>query len=212
VLDVFGMHYGTPDLVADLVAARPLLRPGGAIWNTETYGAPRRQISWWLWQRAAGVERIFPFVYHTLADDTQVEDFRRFGTYPVNLDYTPRVDAIAVRTMSDLVGSATPIGGRPVGLGYDAYTFAGAAGTVVALTSRNDFGETWSVRRPLRLLLKVPVGVRQVTVVDLMGNREVVRVRKGKLTLRVLGVAVFLLPEPGDSLADLQVVRSRRAR
>jgi hypothetical protein len=212
VLDVFGMHYGNAEWIADAVAAVPLLRPGGAIWNTEAYGAPRRQISWWLWQRAAGVQRIFPFIYHTALDDSQVNDFQRFGTYPVNRDYTPRPDAIALRTMSDLVGSAAPVGGGPVGLGYDAYTFASGSGPVVALTNRNDFGETWSPDAAVRLLLTMPPSIHRLTVVDLMGNRSSVRVRKGRLKLRLLGVAAFLIPEPGDSLTSLQVVRSEPAR
>jgi len=212
VLDVFGMHYGNAELIADAVAAIPLLRPGGAIWNTEAYGAPRRQISWWLWQRAAGVQRIFPFIYHTALDDSEVDDFKRFGSYPVNRDYTPRPDAIALRTMSDLVGSAPPVGGGPVGLGYDAYTFASGGGPVVALTNRNDFGETWSPDAAVRLLLTMPRSIHRLTVVDLMGNRSTVRVRKGRLKLRLLGVAAFLVPEPGDSLTSLQVVRSEPAR
>jgi hypothetical protein len=211
VLDVFGVHYGNAEWVADAVAATPLLRRGGAIWNTEAYGAPRRHISWWLWQRAAGVERIFPFIYHTLLDDSVGDGFKRFGDYPVNRDYTPRPDAIAFRTMSDLVGSARPVGGGPVGLGYDAYTFAASFGTVVALTSRNDFGETWSLDASVKLLIQIPTGVRGLTVVDLMGNHQHVRVRGGKLKLRLMGVAAFLIPEPGDSLDGLQVVRSRAA-
>src|SRR5262249_30612504 len=133
VLDIFGLHYGQPDWVDVAVATKAMLRPPGSIWNTEAYGAPRQQISTWLSQRAAGVERIFPFIYHTLLDDSEVDDFKRFGRYPVNLDYTPRTDGIAYRTMSDLVGSATPVHGEPVGLGYSAYTFASQAGTVVAL-------------------------------------------------------------------------------
>jgi hypothetical protein len=211
VLDVFGMHYGNAELVSDAVAATPLLRPGGAIWNTEAYGAPRRHISWWLWQRAAGVQRIFPFIYHTVLDDSQGDGFKRFGSYPVNDDYTPRPDAIAFRTMSDLVGSARPVGGGPVGLGYDAYTFAASSGPVVALTSRNDFGKTWSLGASVKLLIEIPSGVRHLTVVDLMGNHKQVRVRRGKLKLRLMGVAAFFIPEPGDSLDGLKVARSRAA-
>jgi hypothetical protein len=151
------------------------------------------------------------FIYHTVLDDS-VRRFKRFGIYPVNRDYTPRPDAIALRTMSDLVGSAPPMGGGPVGLGYDAYTFASGSGPVVALTNRNDFGETWSPDAAVRLLLTVPRSIHRLGVVDLMGNRSTVRVRKGMLKLRLLGVAAFLVPEPGDSLTSLQVVRSKRAR
>lgn len=211
VLDVFGLHYGNPEWVADEMAARPLLRPDGEIWNTEAYGAPRRHISWWLWQRAAGVDRIFPFIYHTLLDDSDNDGFKRFGSYPVNLDYTPRPDAIAFRTMSDLVGSSSPVGGGPVGLGYDAYTFVGPPGSVVALVSRNDFGETWSLDSAVDLMVRVPSGIRRVTVVDLMGNRKTLRVHKHTLRLRLLGVAAFFLQEPGQSLDGLQVISSAAA-
>jgi hypothetical protein len=210
VLDVFGLHYGREDWQVTL-AARPLLRPPGAVWNTEAYGAPRRHISWWLAQRAAGVERIFPFIYHTVYDDSQL-GWDGFGLYPVNVDYTPRPDAIALRTLSDLVGSAAPVGVEYPGGTYGAYTFAGPAGTVVALTDRYEGGPTWSGYPGDWLWLEVPPEVQRVTVVDLMGNRQVLRVRNGRLRLRLLGVAAFLLPEPGDSLAGLRVLRSRPAR
>src|SRR5262249_57836470 len=147
---VFGLHYGNTEWVADEMAARPLLRPGGEIWNTEAYGAPRRHISWWLWQRAAGVARIFPFIYHTLLDDASLDTFKRFGRYPVNLDYTPRPDALAFRTMSDLVGSASPTGGGPAALGYPAYTLPRAPGARGAPTSRNHLRETRRLDPPGR--------------------------------------------------------------
>jgi hypothetical protein len=126
----------------------------------------------------------------------------------VNGDYTPRPDAVALRTLSDQVGSGTPVGGGPVGFGYDAYTFATDHGPVVAFTSRNDFGATWAPDVGVQLQLQLPPGVRRLSVVDLMGNRQTVRVRKGKLTLNLLGVAAFLIPESGESLTPLQVVSS----
>jgi len=211
LLDVFGFHYQPGDLVEVTRAARPLLRPGGAIWNTEAYGAPRRHITWWLSQRADGVERIFPFIYHSPADDSSSPDFQRFGAPIVNSDYTPRIDAIALRTLADLVGSATPVAGGPIGLGYSAYTFASSSGTVVAIADGND-GDTFGPDPSIQLWLQGPREVRRVTVVDLMGNRKVRRVRKGRLRITLQGGAAFLLPEPDGQLTGLHVIRAALKR
>jgi hypothetical protein len=212
VLDVFGYHYGSRESAVAADAVRPLLRSGGAIWNTEAYGAPRRHVSRWLEQRAHGVDRVFPFMYHSPLDDSQeVGDFTRFGHYPVNLDFTPRVDAIALRTLSDLVGSATPIGSEEAGLGYSAYAFSTASGPVVALADGNDLGPTWSGRSGVRLWLEVAEDVRRVTVIDLMGNRQVLRVRRGRLRLTLRGVAAFLQADPPAVLTPVRVVRTRAA-
>ncbi len=213
VLDVFGYHYGSRASAVAADAVRPLLRSGGAIWNTEAWGAPRRHISRWLEQRAHGVDRVFPFMYHGPLDDSQeVGDFTRFGRYPVNLDFTPRVDAIALRTLSDLVGSATPTGSEEVGLGYSTHAFSTASGPVVALADGNDIGPTWSGRRGVRLWLEVAEDVRRVRVTDLMGNRQVLRVRRGRLRLTLRGVVAFLQADPPAVLNGLRVVRSRAAR
>src|SRR5262249_9991302 len=120
--------------------------------------------------------------------------------------------AVASCARAHLAGSAPPTGGGPVGLGYDPYPFVGPAGSVVALSSRNDFGETWSLDSAVDLMVRVPTGIRRVTVVDLMGNRQTVRVHKDRLRLRLVGVAAFFLPEPGQSLDGLQVIRSAAAR
>lgn len=208
ILDVFGFHYGTAS-VRDYLS---YLRPGVAVWNTEAFGVPRRHISRWLAERGAGVERIFPFIYHTPLEDSDFADFHRFGRYLVNLDYTPRPDAVAFRTLSDLVGSAPVVGAAAAGFGYLAVSFQGPSGTVVALTDGNEIGETWAPGAALRLTLQVGRDVRRVTVVDLMGNRKVVRVRKGRLRILLQGVATFLLPEPGTGLDGVQVVRSELAK
>jgi hypothetical protein len=211
LLDVLGFHYGWDDWLEFAADMRPLLRPGAAVWNTEAFGAPRRHLSWWLWQRTHGVERIFPFIYHAPLDDRfWIESFSRFGLYPVNLDYTPREGALALRTLSDLVGSATPVGSADVGFGYRAYTFARPEGPVVALVDPGDELLTWSPE--YRLRLKMPRGVRRITVVDLMGNPRTYRVRGRNLRLRLRGVAAFLLADPGRSLDGLRVVRRRAVR
>jgi hypothetical protein len=212
VFDVFGYHYGGADSVAAARAIQPILRPNGAPWNTEAFGAPRRHISRWLEQRTLGMERIFPFIYHTIFDDSAFPQAQRFGVYPVNLDYTPRPDGVAYRTMSDQVGSGVPIDGGPVGLGYSAYTFATAAGPTVALTDLDDIGKTWSGPPGIILRLRVPAAVRRVEVVDLMGNRTLQRVRGGRLRLRLLGVATFLHAEPAGSLTEVRVTRAHRVR
>lgn len=208
-LDVLGWHYGTPEVIATAHALTPRLRPGATLWNTEAYGVPRRLISRWLQQRVAGVERLFPFVYHMPVDDAAL-GLIRFGLYPVNVDYTPRPDAIALRTLSDLVGSARPVAGGPVGRGYSAYHFATASGGVTALVDGNDPGPTWMPASAPVVRLAVPRGVRRVEVIDLMGNRRVRRVRAGRVTLRMLGVATFLRADSAGALADLRVVGSRR--
>ena len=203
VFDVFGFHYDTAD-ARDYMS---FLRPGAAIWNTESHGVPRRHISRFLAERAIGVEKIFPFIYHTMLDDVSWPDANRFGRYPVNLDFTPRPDAVALRTLSDLVGSATLRAAEPAGLGYAAYSFVSAAGQVVALADGNENGTTWSPDRAVELSVKVPREIRRLAVVDLMGNRRSVRVRKGVVRLRMDGMAVFLLPRAGDDLG-LPVVLS----
>lgn len=210
-LDVFGWHYGNLEVVQAAQTLMPRLRPGASLWNTEAYGAPRRLISRWLEQRSAGVERLFPFIYHLPIDDAAL-GLARFGLYPVNVDYTPRPDAIALRTMSDLVGSAAPVSGGPAGRGYFAYRFVAADGDVTALVDGNDPGLTWMPASSPVVQLRVPRGVRQVEVTDLMGNRTVQAVRGGRLQVRMLGVASFLRAVPSSPLAGLRVVRSRRRR
>ena len=211
VFDVFGYHYGGPEWVDAARAIQPELRPNGALWNTEAYGAPRRHISRWLEQRALGMERIFPYIYHTVFDDGVLPQVQRFGIYPVNLDYTPRPDGVAYRTMSDQVGSAVPISGGPVGLGYSAYTFDTPGGRTVALADLDDIGQTWSGPPGVFLWLRVPPAVRSIEFVDLMGNRTVHRVHRGKLRIRVLGVTTFLHADPPEALTEVEIRRARRA-
>ena len=211
VFDVFGYHYGSAEFVAAARAIQPMLRGDGVLWNTEAYGAPRRHISRWLEQRALGMERIFPYIYHTVFDDGVLPQVQRFGIYPVNLDYTPRPDGVAYRTMSDQVGSAVPISGGPVGLGYSAYTFDTPGGRTVALADLDDIGQTWSGPPGVFLWLRVPPAVRSIELVDLMGNRTVHRVHRGKLRIRVLGVATFLHTDPPDALTEVAITRARRA-
>jgi hypothetical protein len=207
-LDVFGWHYGSLESIEAARALVPRLRPGASVWNTEAYGVPRRLISRWLQQRAAGVERLFPFVYHIPVDDALL-GLIRHGLYPVNVDYTPRPDAIALRTLSDLVGSATPIAGGPVGRGFSAYHFAASGGNVTALVDGNDPGLTWMPESASILRVAVPAGVRRLETIDLMGNRRLQRVRGGRLRVAMLGVATFLRAGGGAPLTGLRVVGSR---
>jgi hypothetical protein len=210
-IDVFGWHYGNLELITAAKATVPRLRAGASLWNTEAYGAPRRLISRWLEQRSAGIERLFPFIYHLPVDDAAL-GLIRFGLYPINVDYTPRHDAIAVRTLSDLVGSAVPLGGGAAGRGYFAYRFATGDGEVAALVDGNDPGLTWMPDASAVLQLRLPAGIRRVEIIDLMGNRTRRRVHARRLTVPMLGVATFLRAEPAASLPDIEVVRSRRRR
>jgi hypothetical protein len=212
VFDVFGYHYGGADFVAAARAIEPMLRGHGALWNTEAYGAPRRHITRWLEQRSLGMDRIFPFIYHTIFDDGALPSAQRYGIYPVNLDYTPRPDGVALRTMSDQVGSAVPVGGGPVGLGYSAFTFDTPDGPTVALADLDDIGPTWSGPPGVFVWLRVPPAVRSIELVDLMGNRTVQRVHRGKLRIRVLGVTTFLHADPPDALTEVKIRRARRAQ
>ena len=208
-LDVLGWHYGDLEIIEAARALTPRLRPGATLWNTEAYGVPRRLISRWLQQRAAGVERLFPFVYHLPADDAAL-GLIRFGLYPVNVDYTPRPDAIALRTLSDLVGSATPRDSGEAGRGFLAYRFGNAEGDITALVDGNEPGLTWMPGSATVLRLAIPVGVRLVETIDLMGNRRLQRVRGGRLRVPLLGVATFLRADGGAPLTGVRVVSSRR--
>lgn len=213
VLDVLGWHYGDNASVERAAAFLPAMRPGAAVWDTESLGAPRRHVSQWLEERAAGAERIFPFVYHLPYDDVG-SAWERFGRYPVNLDYTPRTDAVALRTLSDMVGSATALARADAGLGYATFVASGAccAGTM-ALADMNHPGVTWAgPRRGARLTVEVPPAVERLVVTDLMGNAATIGVRRGRARLRLAGVAVFLRGDPADALTELRVVRTRARR
>ncbi|MCW5890942.1 MAG: hypothetical protein KIT14_10350 [bacterium] len=213
LLDVVGWHYGHAESVALAHQFLPAMRPGAAIWDTEALGAPRRHVSRWLEQRAAGAERIFPFVYRLPFDDAG-SGWERFGMYPVNLDYTPRSDAVALRTLSDLVGDAPAITRESAGLGYAAFAASGTccAGTVV-LADMNQLGPTWAgPRAGARLLVEVPKDVRRLVVTDLMGNDTTLRVRRGRARLRLTGVAVFLRAQAPATLTSVRVVRARAGR
>ncbi len=205
-LDIFGYHYADRRIAEAATRMRPLLRTGATIWNTEAYGPPRRNLTWWLDQRAGGVERIFTFIYHRPFDDRAL-GFARFGLYPVNVDYTPRLDALVQRTLSDVVGSATPTGETAPGRGWEAYWYATPGGPVVALTNDMGVGSTWEGRPGVRAQLAVPEAVTSLTTIDLMGNRRSYPVRRGRVRVRILGVGAFFQADPPDALTDLRVVR-----
>jgi hypothetical protein len=205
-IDVFGWHYAHREDVQDGLAMLPHLRPGAVLWDTEASGAPRRQINQWLESRAAGTERLFPFIYHLGEYDGEGSFATRFGRYPVNIDYSPRPDGVAVRTLSDAVGYAPSITGIEAGIGYWAFTPNGIDDRVTVLVDMNEPGDTWFGSPGLNVTLEVPTTVRKLLVTDLMGNRRTVRVRRGKARLRSLGIAQFLRAEPADALTSVRVV------
>jgi hypothetical protein len=211
-IDVLGWHYGAAHTVETAKQFLPAMRPGAAIWDTEALGAPRRHVSQWLLERAAGAERIFPFVYHLPYEDAG-SPWERFGRYPVNVDYTPRPDGVALRTLSDMVGDATTITNTAAGLGYGTFTASGAccAGTLV-LADLNQPGVTWTGPPGVRLKIEVPKAVQRLHVTDLMGNTTTLGVRKGRARLRLMGVAAFVRGEPAEALTELRVARARVRR
>jgi hypothetical protein len=164
-------------------------------------------ISRWLEQRSAGVERLFPFIYHLPVDDAALRA-DHFGLYPVNVD-TRRGPTPAVRTMSDLVGSAIPIGGGRQGAGSTPIVL-GCRREVTALVDGNDPGVTWMPDTSPVVQLRLPRAIRRIEVIDLMGNRTLRRVRAGRVRVPMRGVATFLRAMPPEPLAEVQVVRSRR--
>lgn len=207
-IDIFGWHYADAEDVAAARAFLPSMRPGAVIWDTEASGAPRRHVNMWLAERAAGVERIFPFIFH-LPDPEEFTGLDRFGRYPVHLDYTPRLDGLALRTLSDAVGSAPTLVATDAGLGWQAFT---APDGVVALADMNQPGDTWSGMPGVFVTLEIPTGVKRLLATDLMGNTRAVRVRGGRARLRVLGMAEFLRAEPAAALTSVRVADIARAR
>ena len=204
LIDVFGLHYGSLTTVDRAREVLPRLRPGAMLWNTEAYGAPRL-ISDWLEQRAVGFERLFPYIYHTRYAETVVKS-GQFGFYPVNRDYTPRPDVIALRTLSDQVGSLSVVGRVPGGR-HAIYVFRGPSGPVLAVADREGLAPTWSARRAHRSVrLELPHRTRRVVETDLMGNHRVHVVRGGRLRLRLRGVATFLTGIDPDDLDETQLL------
>jgi hypothetical protein len=181
------------------------------VWDTEAHGPPRRNLTMWLDERAGGAERIFTFMYHRPVDDRAV-GFERFGLYPVNVDYTPRPDALVQRTLSDVVGSGISRGKTEAGYGWEAYWYDTVNGPAVALTNDMSVGSTWRGPPGVKVRLALPAGVQRLTAIDLMGNSRVYPVRRGRLWVRVLGVGTFFRSEPPEALTDMRVVRVRGGR
>lgn len=210
-LDVFGFHYGNQRIAGEAARMLPLLRRDAVLWDTEAHGPPRRNLTMWLDERAGGVERIFTFIYHRPLDDVAL-GFARFGFYPVNVDYTPRPDALVQRTLSDVVGSGIARGQTAAGYGWEAYWYDTDIGPAVALTNDVSVGSTWRGPPGVRVRLALPAGVQYLTAIDLMGNRQVYRVRRGRVWVRVLGVGAFFRSDPPDALTDVRVVGVKGAR
>ena len=78
VLDVFGMHYGNAEWIADAVAAIPLLVPGRDLEHRGAWRAAPPDLLVAL--RARRRPAHLPFIYHTVLDDSEIDDFKRFGT------------------------------------------------------------------------------------------------------------------------------------
>lgn len=207
-IDLFGWHYAQKANVEAALALMPQLRPGAVVWDTESVGAPRRHINRWLEERAAGTEKLFAFVYH-LPEYDHTTGLERFGRYPVNVDYTPREDAVTLRTLSDAVGDAPSFVRAEAGIGYSTFT---APNGVTVLVDMNEGGETWYGPPGIDLSLEVSAAVKRLDVTDLMGNRRSVRVRGGRARIRSLGIAEFLRTDPPGALGDVRVTRIKPVR
>jgi hypothetical protein len=204
-IDVFGWHYAQRANVEEGLALLPQLRPGAVVWDTEATGAPRRHVNRWLEERAAGAERIFPFVYR-LPDYEEVTGLERFGRYPVNVDYSPRPDALALRTLSDAVGDAPSFVRAEAGVGYSTFT---APNGVTVLVDMNEGGITWLGAPGIDVSIEVPEAVKRLDATDLMGNQRSVRVRRGRARIRSYGIAEFLRADPPGALTSVRVTRVR---
>lgn len=199
VLDVFGFHYASRDTVhwiRDELLAPQELTP--AIWDTEAYGNTSalgvdRMFTGWLEQRAAGTSRLFHFVYHLPyygTPESELGWLARFGQFPVNADYTPRLHALGLRTLSDLVGAKD--------FAYDycfshtvwAYVFEDAGRGVLVL-SREDTS-AWDPADAVTASLRLPPGVAEVAVTDLMGNRRTFVAKRRRVEIPLMGALTFV--------------------
>ncbi len=207
-IDVFGWHYAQRANVEEGLALLPQLRPGAVVWDTEATGAPRRHVNRWLEERAAGAQRIFPFVYR-LPDYEEVTGLERFGRYPVNVDYSPREDALALRTLSDAVGDAPAVVRAEAGIGYSTFT---APNGVTVLVDMNEGDVTWLGAPGFDLWIEVPAAVTRLDATDLMGNQRSIRVRRGKARIRSYGIAEFLRADPPGALTSVRVTRVRQKK
>ncbi len=201
--DAFGYHYADGPEVA---GARTLLQTSGlsakALWNTEAYGRslnPYRpgkdMLPVWFRSRAAGASRLLHFIYHIIYDFDDVAGFREFGEYPVHMDYTPKPLAVAMRTLSDLVGPADFV--RSFQVRTDGtligYVFDRAGRTVIAVLREGTPGvDVWGSTPGRKVVVKVPAGTGSVTVTDLMSNATTLTSSVGEVALPLDGNPVFV--------------------
>lgn len=199
VLDVFGFHYASRETVNwiknDLLAPRELTP---AIWDTEAFGNTEakgrdRMFSSWLDSRAAGTSRLFHFVYHLPfypTVESEREWISRFGQFPVNADYTPRIHAIAIRTLSDLVGAKDYASDFCVARDFWGYVFDdGGQGTLVL---SRDGATAWKPDDAVIARFKLPRRVSQVVVTDFMGNRTTIAAKRRKVDVPLIGALTFI--------------------
>jgi hypothetical protein len=143
----------------------------------------------WLEQRAAGTSRLFHFAYHLPyypTPESELAWIARFGQFPVNADYTPRIHALGLRTLSDLVGDKD--------FGYDyclarkvwAYVFEN-----VLVLSREDTA-AWDPADGVVANLRLPPRITQVVVTDLMGNRRTFVAKRRRVQIPLIGALTFV--------------------
>jgi hypothetical protein len=200
ILDVFGFHYASRDTVEwirdELLAPREL---SPAIWDTEAFGNTSalgvdRMFTSWLEQRAAGTSRLFHFVYHLPyypTPETELAWIARFGQFPVNADYSPRVHAVGLRTLSDRVGDKDYAFDYCFARTLRAYVFDDGGNGVMVL-SREDIS-AWDPAKETIARLRLPGRTTEIVVTDLMGNsRTIVRGKGRQVDVPLTGALTFV--------------------
>jgi hypothetical protein len=174
-IDVFGFHYHDGPGVGDAAA---LLAQNGVgakpFWNTEAYGTPREIFQNWVRQKAAGSEKNFIFIYNI----SDVFSGELPPQFVVNQDFTPRLQSIGLRTVSDKIGNAqfvrsfeVKLDGRVMG-----YIFDKNGQHIIVVVREGDWNVDFWGETPGAVLRLVTPQYRPVngTCTDLMGNATVI--------------------------------------
>jgi len=210
VLDAFGFHYASRETVkwikTELLAPHEITPE---IWDTEAFGNTEalgrdRMFSGWLESRAGGTSRLFHFVYHLPFYPTPESEqawIARFGQFPVNADYSPRLHAVGIRTLSDLVGDKAYAYDFCLARRVQGYVFEGDGRDVLVLSRSDTFA--WEPDKAVVARFKVPRRTPPITVTDLMGNRRTIAPKGKTLDVPLTGSTTFVEGIPARRLSRL---------